>query len=170
MEPLSNVYFVQLSDMTCQYQTVNKQLQLLQESLAGETKQRQLVEQRFHILCNNHQEMIKLKDEYKEKMKQLMERRKSKEEEEKEREKVVMKKRCEESEEKVVIIEKEWQEKMKGVVAEVEEARGRAETAEREREEFAKRFEGSARKHEAELLVLQERLSGQYKFLENSTA
>ena len=38
----------------------------MQESLAVEVRQKSLLEERFFSLASNHQEMIKLKDEYKE--------------------------------------------------------------------------------------------------------
>ena len=53
------------------YEASNEALAVLQESLATGTRQNQLLEDRFYTLASNHQEMIKLKDEYKEEARRL---------------------------------------------------------------------------------------------------
>lgn len=97
----------------------------LQQSLAEETGQRKLVEQRFFILAKNHEEMIRLKDEYKGETRRLRHEMLSgqREHEDGVRKSI-------ELEEEVEKIEQQWKERMAGVerrVTFVEEQRDVAE-------------------------------------------
>ena len=50
---------------------IRDQLEQVQRSLAVEMKHRQQLEDRFHILATNHEEMIKIKDDYKMEVRRL---------------------------------------------------------------------------------------------------
>ena len=47
------------------YGAANKQVEQLQNKLSKEIVQRKVIEQRFHDLSHNYEEMVKIKDDYK---------------------------------------------------------------------------------------------------------
>jgi hypothetical protein len=100
-------------------------VEALQKSLAEESRQRKLIEQRFFVLAQNHEEMIRLKDEYKGEAHRLQQELLSGK-----REHENGAKRSLELEKEVDRIKCQWQEKLRGMerrVALVEEQRDMAE-------------------------------------------
>ena len=57
---------LQLSESQQKYESSQKQVAKLQELLAEVTAEKTQLEDRFHTLAENHEQMIKIKDEYKE--------------------------------------------------------------------------------------------------------
>ena len=57
--------FLQLGKYRQHYEESLAQRRDLELRLTEETKARSLIEQRFHTLSSNHEEMIKIKDEFK---------------------------------------------------------------------------------------------------------
>ncbi len=108
--------FIQLSETSAKYEVVCRQLEGLQASLTQEVKQRTLVERRFHQLAGNHEEMVKLKDHYKQEA-----RRVNKGEVHREREAELVTKVEGEWQERVRVVEGEWQEKVRVVEGEWQE-------------------------------------------------
>ena len=116
---------LQLSDTTSRFEGSQQLLESLQLSLAEETGRRQLVEKRFRDLAQNHEHMINLKDEYKEKARRL-EGRLEGGEAEREREAL---------EQEMERKEGEWRERERGWEERVREGEGRIKTVETERDQ-----------------------------------
>jgi chromosome segregation ATPase len=58
-------YNMQLSECEQRYESALKQVSHLQEVLAEVSREKALLEDRFHTLAENHEQMIRIKDEYK---------------------------------------------------------------------------------------------------------
>ncbi len=56
---------LQLTESQTNYKMLSVTMEALQERLSHEETQRKQLEQRFSILADNHEEMIRIKDEYK---------------------------------------------------------------------------------------------------------
>ena len=56
---------MQLSECEQRYESALKQVSQLQEMLAEVSGERALLEEHFHALAENHEQMIRIKDEYK---------------------------------------------------------------------------------------------------------
>ena len=56
---------MQLSECEQRYESALKQVSQLQEMLAEVSGEKALLEERFHTLAENHEQMIRIKDEYK---------------------------------------------------------------------------------------------------------
>lgn len=126
----------------------------MQQSLAEETQRRKLVEHRFHQLARNHEQMIDLKDEYKEEARRL------KEKEVREKKKVGEEKSAGIEEEQVKKMEKEWKEKVRAMEGRLMIAEEERSTLERRVKELEDEIKRIINKHLNSIQQLQENLRG----------
>lgn len=135
-------------------------MQSLQQSLAKETHQRQLVERRFHHLADNHQQMIRLKDEYKEEAKRLREEVEGGGEGSQEQLEEQVRREMElEMEEKV---RREVEESVRRLEQRATEMEGQCEEAQGKVKEMEIKMKMMMKEHTDSLQHLQTHLKGQY--------
>lgn len=147
---------IQLSGATSKYESNCQHLESLQQSLAEESRQRKLIEQRFFILATNHEEMIRLKDEYKDEARRLRHEMLTGQREHENGLKKSM-----ELEEEVEKIERQWQEKMNGMERRVTLVQGQRETAEKRASHLETSIQFSLGEHSEMVQKLQAKLRGE---------
>lgn len=141
--------------MTSKYASGCDHLESLQQSLAEESKQRKLIEQRFFDLAQNHEEMIRLKDEYKGEARKLRQELLTGQREHKDG-----LRRSLELEDEVDKIEQQWQEKMKGMERRVTVVEEQRDVAEKAAGQLESSMQLSLGEHSERVRKLQENLKG----------
>ena len=131
----------------------------MQLSLAEETRQRHLIEQRFHTLADNHEEMIRFKDQYKEEARKLRTQIEegTGDKEDKRKYLELKEKKCLELEERLARMEEVWKEKVK-----VEEEKWKV--AERRLELIQTKMKETIETHEQRMKNVETQLIGQSTF------
>lgn len=128
----------------------------MQKSLADESRQRKLLEQRFFVLAKNHEEMIRLKDEYKGETRKLQRELLSGQ-----REHEDGLRRSVELEEEVDKIEQQWQERLRGVERRVTLVEEQRDTAQNRASELKGSMQSSIGEHSEMAQRLKASLTGQ---------
>lgn len=149
-------YENQLSEVTSKYESSCLHLESLQQSLADESRQRKLVEQRFFDLAHNHDEMIRLKDEYKGETRKLRQELLTGQ-----REHEDGMRRSLELEDEVEKIERQWQERVRGVERRVTLVEEQRAVAEQRASQLESSMQSSSGEHSEMVRHLQETLQGQ---------
>lgn len=145
----------QLSEATSKYESGCVHVESLQQSLADESRQRKLIEQRFFDLAHNHEEMIRLKDEYKGEARKL-------------RQELLTGRREHEDglrkslelEDEVEKIERRWQERMRGTERRVTLVEEQRDVAEKKASRLESSLHSSLGEHSEMVRKLQENLQG----------
>lgn len=145
----------QLSEATSKYESSCQQVESLQQSLADESRQRKLIEQRFSILAKNHEEMIRFKDEYKGRAQALERELVSGQ-----RERAVGQERTLQLQEEVGKVERVWQEKMGNAERRCTLVAEQRDLAEKRLGQLETNLQVSTREREGVLQHMQSSLTG----------
>ena len=128
----------------------------MQQSLAEESRQRKLLEQRFFVLAKNHEEMIRLKDEYKGETRKLRQELLSGQREHEDRSRKSLK-----LEGEVERLEEEWRERLKGVERRATLMEEQRDTAEERVGRLESTMQSSIREHSEVVQKLQANIRGE---------
>lgn len=129
---------LQLTEATSKYELTCQHMESLQQSLAQEMGQRKLMEKRFQDLAENHQQMIRLKDEYKAEARGL--REKAGRDEEGQRRSLQL-------EEEVLRVQRECQERVRVVEERLTNTQAQRDIAERKADDLQRKMNEMLREH-----------------------
>lgn len=159
MQLASSLFFpLQLSEATSKYQVNCQHMEKLQQSLAEEMGQRRLLEKRFQDLADNHQQMIRLKDEYKEEARGLREKVGRQEQGHR---------RSLELEEDMLRVQRECEEKLKSFEERLTAVQAEKDTAQSKAHQLQQKTNEAAREHVCAIQHLQMSLKGRLLKIED---
>ena len=151
--PVHGSSCVQLSEVMSKYELSCQRVESLQQSLAQEMGQHKLLLKRFQALAENHDQMIRLKDEYKEEAQGL--RQSAGQEQEGQ-------KRAMELEEELVRVRRECQERLMIVEERLTKTQAERDAETRRSDDVQRKLNETLREHSNSIQHLQTNLKGMF--------